>query len=131
MKRLSLLTAVLALAGCVNFSGALKEDPDADAFYTLDTRYYRFCRGKTPDCQDLTSIVSVRAQLVPIELIYGRKIMGPNYPIDLARMILSPPDGSYTTQAMGSDGRYFRVPVNTHTNTVWTTVDQAYTSIYR
>ncbi len=131
MKRLSLLAAVLALGGCVNLSGALKEDPTADQFYTLDTRYYRFCRGETRDCQDLTSIVSVRAQLKPIERIYGRQIQGPNYPTDLARMILNPPDGSYTSTAIGDDGRYFRLPINRHTDTVWETIDQAYHSIYR
>ncbi|MBR9827923.1 MAG: hypothetical protein GYB41_04675 [Oceanospirillales bacterium] len=131
MKRLSLLAAVLALGGCVNLSGALKEDPTADQFYTLDTRYYRFCRGETANCQDLTSIVSVRAQLAPIEKVYGRTISGPNYPTDLARMILTPPDGSYTSTPMDSDGRYFRIPINTHTDTVWTTIDNAYNSIYR
>ncbi len=131
MKRLSLLAAVLALGGCVNLSGALKEDPSADQFYTLDTRYYRFCRGETSDCQELTSIVSVRAQLKPIEQAYGRKIQGPNYPTDLARMILTPPDGSYQSEAMGDDGRYFRIPINPHTDTVWHTLDKAYQSIYR
>lgn len=131
MKRLSLLASVLALGGCVNLSGALKEDPTADQFYTLDTRYYRFCRGETVDCQDLTSIVSVRAQLKPIEQIYGRTIQGPNYPTDLARMILTPPDGSYSSKALGTDGRYYRVPVNRHTNTVWETIHKAYYSIYR
>lgn len=131
MKRLSLLAAVLALGGCVNLSGALKEDPTADEFYTLDTRYYRLCRGETSRCQDLTSIVSVRAQLRPIEQAYGHKIQGPNYPTDLARMILTPPDGSYASEAVGSDGRYFRVPVNRHTKTVWDTLDKAYHSIYR
>ncbi|MBV0932486.1 hypothetical protein [Marinobacterium weihaiense] len=131
MKRLSLLTAALALGGCVNLSGALKDDSGADAYYTLDTRYYRFCRGMTPNCQDLTSIVSVRAQLRPIEHIYGRAVQGPNYPTDLARMIIDPPDGSYTTEAMGSDGRYIRVPINRHTDTVWNTLDSAYDSIYR
>lgn len=131
MKRLSLLAAVLALGGCVNLSGALKEAPSADQFYTLDTRYYRFCRGETSDCQELTSIVSVRAQLKPIEQAYGRKIQGPNYPTDLARMILTPPDGSYQSEAMGADGRYFRIPINPHTDTVWHTLDKAYQSIYR
>ncbi len=131
MKRLSLLAAMLALGGCVNLSGALKEDPTADQFYTLDTRYYRFCRGATANCQDLTSIVSVRAQLKPIEQVYGRKIQGPNYPTNLARMILTPPDGSYSSEAIGTDGRYFRVPINLHTDTVWHTVDKAYSSIYQ
>lgn len=131
MKRLSLLAAVLALGGCVNLSGALKEDPSVDSFYTLDTRYYRFCRGETSRCQDLTLIVAVRAQMKPVETLYGRPLKGPNYPADLARLILNPPDGHYRSEPVGADGRYFRVPVNHHTDTVWDTLEQAYDSIYQ
>ncbi|MBA4502823.1 hypothetical protein [Marinobacterium marinum] len=131
MKRLGLLAAMLALGGCVNLSGALKEAPGVNEFYTLDTRYYLFCQGESARCQDLTAIVSVRSQLKPIEQIYGRSVQGPNYPTDLARMILTPPDNSYISTAVDSENRYFRVPVNRHTRTVWETLDKAYHSIYQ
>ncbi len=132
MKQLLLpAAAALLLGGCVNLSGALKEDPTADQFYVLDTRYFQFCKGKTHRCQELTSIVSVRYKLGPIEESYGERIKGPNYPASLAKLILTPPDGSYSSEAVDAEKRYYRVPVNSKTNTVWNTLEAAYRSIYQ
>lgn len=122
-------TAVL-LSGCVNLSNVLKDDPTADQFYLLDTRYFQFCKGETRRCQELTSIVSVRYKLKPIEQAYGRSIAGPNYPADLANLILTPPDGSYRSEPVDAEKRYYRVPVNNKTEVVWQTLDEAYGSIY-
>ncbi len=132
MKQLLLpAAAALLLGGCINLSGALKEDPTADQFYVLDTRYFQFCKGETRRCQELTSIVSVRYKLGPIEETYGERIKGPNYPASLAKLILTPPDGSYSSEAVDAERRYYRVPVNSKTDTVWNTLEAAYGSIYQ
>lgn len=132
MKQLLLPAAMaLLLGGCVNLSESLKEDPTADQFYVMDTRYFQFCKGETRRCQELTSIVSVRYKLGPIEEAYGERIKGPNYPASLAKLILTPPDGSYSSEVIDADKRYYRVPVNSKTNTVWKTLDDAYGSIYQ
>jgi len=125
------VAAALLLGGCVNLSEALKEDPTADQFYILDTRYFQFCQGETRRCQELTSIVSVRYKLGPIEAAYGARIKGPNYPASLARLILTPPDDSYQAEPVDTENRYYRIPVNSKTDTVWNTLDAAYDSIYQ
>lgn len=131
MKKLLLTTIALLLGGCVNLSETLKDDPTADQFYVMDTRYFLFCKGETRRCQDLTTIVSIRYKLKPIEDAYGQPVKGPNYPASLARMILTPPDGSYRSEPIGTDQRYYRVPVNSLTDTAWETLDEAYNSIYQ
>ena len=132
MKKLLLpaMTALL-LGGCVNLSETVKEDPTVDQFYVMDTRYFLFCKGETRRCQDLTTIVSIRYQLKSIEETYGQTIKGPNYPASLAQLVLAPPDGSYQSEPVGSDQRYYRVPVNSMTDKVWNTLDAAYNSIYQ
>jgi hypothetical protein len=130
-RLLPVVGVLLLLGGCNSLSGAFKEDPTADQFYRLDTRHLRFCKGETALCQELTSVVSVRYKLGPIEEAYGERIKGPNYAASLASMILTPPDGSYRSEAMDADKRYYRVPINDKTNTVWKTLDAAYGSIYR
>jgi hypothetical protein len=132
MKKLLIsTTTVLLLGGCVNLSGALKQDPTADQFYVMDTRHFQLCKGETRRCQELTPIVSVRYKLGPIEEAYGERIKGPNYPASLARMIITPPNGSYRSEPIDAEKRYYRVPVNSMTDTVWTTLEDAYGSIYR
>jgi len=132
MKKLLMpATAALLLGGCINLSETMKDDPTADRFYVMDTRYFQLCKGETRRCQDLTTIVSIRYRLKPIEDAYGQPVKGPNYPASLARMILTPPDGSYRSEPIGADQRYYRVPVNSKTDTVWTTLDEAYNSIYQ
>jgi|SRR5690554_3092250 hypothetical protein len=132
MKKLLIPAAtVLLLGGCVNLSGALKQDPTADQFYVMDTRYFQFCKGETRRCQELTSVVSVRYKLGPIEEAYGERLKGPNYPASLARMIITPPNGSYRSEPVDAEKRYYRVPVNSMTDTVWTTLEDAYGSIYQ
>lgn len=129
MKRLSLLATVLTLSGCVGQSAV--QDASEEAFYTLDTRYFHLCRGSSRTCLDLTYIVSMRTQLGPIETVYGRRIKGPNYPLDLTQMLIAPPDGSYTSSAMDAEGRYRRLPANTHTDRVWQTLESGIGGLYR
>jgi len=129
MKRLSLLAAVLTLSGCVGQSAV--NNASDEAFYTLDTRYFHLCRGSSRTCLDLTYIVSMRTQLGPIETMYGRRIKGPNYPLDLTQMLISPPDGSYASSVLDGEGRFRRLPANAHTNKVWQTLDNGIGGLYR
>lgn len=120
------LIAVLGLSGCISMDSITpsKREPADTSYYLLDTKYRFFCLGNTKQCRDMTKIVSSRAELIPIEKTYGQKIAGPNYPVSLARMVMNPADGSYTSSPVGSDGRIFKIPVNDKTKVVWETLSR-------
>lgn len=118
------LVAVLTMTGCVDMDSLIPEkgEPADKSFYLVDTKFRFICLGETSNCRDMTKIVSSRSELKPIEEAYGKEVTGPNYPVTLARIIMYPEDGSYKAQPIGSDGRFFSVPVNEKTNIVWETL---------
>lgn len=126
MRLLTLMITALILSGCVNL-GAMKDSisnrEGADtSYYLIDAKFRFFCLGNTRQCRDMTKVVSSRSMLVPIEKAYGAKVKGPNYPVTLTRMLMTPLDGSYEATPVGSQGRYFKVPVNDKTNIAWDTL---------
>ncbi len=129
MKRLSLLIAVVLLGGCTSMSGGSPRET-AHEFYSLDTRDFRLCRGTSKDCVKLTYIASMQEQLGPMEELYGANLQGPNYPLSLTRIMISPPNQAYTTQRLDEEGRYRRLPINQQTNWVWTLLKKETTEMY-
>lgn len=118
----------LALAGCGG--DFLKQDPTVDQFYTLDSEKLQLCQGLTNSCMDLIPIASTQHLVPKIERAYGADLTGPNYPLNLARMLINPPDGSYKASPVDENGRYTRLPINEQTDTVWDVLKEAHESIY-
>ncbi|PIE24995.1 MAG: hypothetical protein CSA60_02390 [Neptuniibacter caesariensis] len=128
-----LLIAVLALTGCLNLDSIKPEQkaPRDTSYYLIDIKYKFFCLGNTLKCKDMTKIVSAQDKFRPIENAYGTAIAAPNYPVSLTRMILNPKDGSYNSTPVGTNGRYYKVPVNDKTKTVWRTLEAIENDLYR
>ncbi len=122
----SLIT--LSLAGCGG--DFLKSDPTVDQFYTLDTEKLRLCQGLTNGCRDLIPIASAQHLAPKIERVYGADLTGPNYPLNLTRMMINPPGATYEASPVDENGRYVRLPINTQTDTVWDVLQEAHDSIY-
>ncbi|MGH1461670.1 MAG: hypothetical protein ACRBB6_06515 [Neptuniibacter sp.] len=118
------LIAALSLGGCVNMDSLTpgKGTVYDTSYYLLDTKYKFMCLGNSKECRDMTKVVSSRADLKPIEEIYGKEVTGPNYPATLARIIMYPEDQSYQAQPLGSEGRFFQIPINAKTRVVWDTL---------
>ncbi|MFC6670054.1 hypothetical protein [Marinobacterium aestuariivivens] len=114
----------LTLGGCAQL-----ERPTED-YYTLDSRYLLMCRGTTNHCQELSLVASGINRVDPIEDAYGQQVRGPNYPLSLARMLLKPADGSYSPKPLDDSNRYYILPVNSKTDTVWDTLDDIHSWIY-
>lgn len=117
------------LSGCIKTDNLLQRDPTANQYYKLDSRDLRLCRGETSDCYGLTPIVSARIQLRPMEAKYGQRVNGPNYPVNFARMLINPPEGSYSVEQL-EGGRFYRLPINEYTDTAWDVLDQIYRDFY-
>ncbi|SEG60919.1 hypothetical protein [Marinobacterium lutimaris] len=118
----------LSLAGCGG--DFLKQDPTVDQFYTLDSEKLMLCRGLTRECRDLIPIASAQHLAPKIERAYGTDLKGPNYPLNLTRMMINPPDGSYKASPVDENGRYIRLPINEQTDLVWDVLQEAHDSIY-
>lgn len=131
MLRLAGLTLVFAffLTGCLKTDGLLQRDPTANQYYKLDTQELRVCRGETSRCYALAPIASARTVLRPMEEKYGQRVAGPNYPVNFARMLLNPPNNSYTPERQG-EGRFYHLPMNEYTDTAWTTLEAVYSAYY-
>jgi hypothetical protein len=124
MRLFIILPIILGLSGCISMD-SLTPSPKAPvdtSYYLIDTQFRLFCQGNTKRCADMTKIVSSRAQLRPIEATYNTPIKGPNYPISLMRILMSPSDKSYSSSPIGSDGRFFKIPSNDKTNVAWDTL---------
>lgn len=131
MLRLAGLTIVFAffLSGCIKTEGLLQRDPTANNYYKLDTQDLKICRGETSICYTFAPISAARTLLKPVEEIYGKHVRGPNYPVNFAHMLLNPPNASYTA-APQPDGRFYHLPVNEYTDTVWTSLKDVYDVYY-
>lgn len=127
-KVLLLLSATLLLSGCLGQISRPATDTAAQDYYLLDARSLRLCKGESTRCFALAPVASARTQLRPLELRYGQSVSGPNYPLNLARMLINPPDGSYESIAV--DDRHYRLPMNAHTDTAWRTLENIYRSYY-
>lgn len=131
-KSLLMMTA-LTLTGCLSVD-SLKPGqgvPKDTDYYLVDIKYRFFCLGTTNSCRDMTKIVSAQDKLAPIEQVYGAKVKGPNYPVSLTRMVLNPPDDSYQNTPVGTNGRYFKIPINDKTKTVWRALGLAENDLYQ
>ena len=131
MLRVTGLTLALALllTGCIKTEGLLQRDPTANQYYKLDSQELRMCRGETSKCYDLAPIASARAVLRPMEAKYGQRVAGPNYPVNFAKMLLNPPNNSYTPERQG-EGRFYHLPINEYTDTAWSTLEDVYRAYY-
>lgn len=133
MKRLPItvlsLLSALVLSGCLKTEGLLQRDPTAKQYYKLDTQELRVCRGETSKCYALAPIASARTVLRPFEEKYGQRVAGPNYPVNFARMLLAPPNNSYTAERI-DEGRFYHLPINDYTDTAWSTLDAVYKAYY-
>mgnify|MGYP000049765382 CR=1 FL=1 len=130
MRKLLVLTAMLALTGCMEFTGIKPVAETDKSFYVVDTKYMFLCRGLSQDCQEMSLIASGRMYYAEIENAYGQKLRGPNYPRSLARMMMKPADGSYVAKAIDENGRYYRLPINEKTNKVWRTLGDIHRWVY-
>lgn len=128
MLGITLLMAVF-LSGCIKTQNLLQRDPTANAYYKLDSRDLRLCKGETTRCFAFAPIVSARTLLRPMETQYGQRVSGPNYPVNFARMLLNPPNDSYTAEQQ-DDGRFYHLPVNEYTDSAWTVLEDVYKAYY-
>lgn len=125
MRNIGLIVLLgIALSGCLNMDSlSLGKGEERDtSFYLVDAKYRFICLGNTKICKDMTKIVSARSMLRPVEKAYDTTITGPNYPVSMVRMLLNPKDESYKSMPVGKEGRYFKLPKNEKTNTVWETM---------
>ena len=120
-KLLIPLIAAFLLTGCVGSNSPANTSVDT-SYYVIDLKNYFFCKGMSDVCQDMTVIITNTQHATAIEEAYAQKITGPNYRANLAKMILSPGDNSYTSKKLTENGRYRKVPVNQMTDTVWRTL---------
>lgn len=120
----------LALSGCINTDNLLKPAPGVDEYYTFDSQQLRLCRGESRTCHELSVIVSDRLVLKPVEQAYNSRINGPNYPMQLARLLLNPPHNEYDAQPIGDGEHTYRLPINDQTNAVWQALDTAFNNLY-
>ncbi len=119
----------LALTGCMDSITKLAEPTDV-SFYTVDLKNFSYCQGSGSTCHDLSSIVSSTQYAGPIERAYGNKISGPNYRGSLLRMILNPQGAPYSAEKISENGRFYRVPANAYTDTVWKTLEDIHDALY-
>lgn len=131
MKRVVIPALIALLSGCADSLSLPQNDPSAEQFYTLDTQNLQLCRGNTKNCLSLTLIAVSLERAGPIERAYNTSLKGPNYPVSLAKLLISPPNQSYSATPL-SQGKTtgYRLPINAQTNSVWNVLHDAYQSIY-
>ncbi|GGO78785.1 hypothetical protein GCM10011348_11550 [Marinobacterium nitratireducens] len=122
--------AALGVAAAIGLAGCGTPNLKNEDYYTLDTRYLLLCRGTSNHCLELSLVASAITKADPIEEAYGRQIQGPNYPLSLARILLSPADESYRGQPVDGSSRYYTLPVNDKTNIAWDTLDDMHAWLY-
>ena len=123
------LASTLLLTGCIKTEGLLQRDPTANQYYKLDTQALRLCRGETTRCHNLAFIPAARDQLREMEAQYGQRVAGPNYPVNFARMLLNPPQNSYTPERIG-EGRIYHLPINEYTDAAWSSLEAVHRAYY-
>lgn len=119
----------LALTGCMGSIPELPEPTDK-SYYTVDLKDFSYCQGNDQDCMNLSSISSGLSYFGAIEEVYGQPLTGPNYRGNLLRMLLKPKNAEYPVEKTSKDGRYYKVPANKYTDTVWNTLLRIDTSLY-
>ncbi|UTW02949.1 hypothetical protein KDX31_16705 [Amphritea atlantica] len=130
MLRVIIATFItLALTGCMDSITKLPEPTDT-SYYTIDLKDYSYCQGSSSTCHSLSTISTGTQFAGPVEDVYGTKISGPNYRGSLLRMILEPQGAPYTADKISENGRYYRVPANEHTDTVWKVLGDINDSLY-
>lgn len=120
MKRfITLFVSVLFLAGCGSIS-VPKSNMERGSFYSIDLQKLVVCHHIETTCLSLTLMASYHRPLDGIAAEYGQAaIPGPNIPLNLARLMINPPDQRYSAEQRGETGRYYRVPINASTNKIW------------
>ncbi len=129
---LRVLTAALitlTLTGCMDSITQLPEPVDK-SYYRIDLKNYSYCRGNTSGCMSLNIIGTGLPYFKSIEEVYGQELKGPNYRGNLLRMLLKPRNDEYLVEQTSADGRYYKVPANKYTDTVWQTLIKIDESIY-
>ncbi len=129
LRAITATLITLALTGCMDSITKLS-DPTDTSYYTVDLKNFSYCQGSSSTCHDLSSIVSSTQYAGPIEKVYGSKIHGPNYRGSLVRMILKPEGAPYNVEKTSENGRFYRVPANTYTDTVWQTLQNISDALY-
>ena len=127
-----LLTAVLlalTLTGCMD-SITKPSEPVDKSYYRVDLKNFTYCLGNTNDCMSLNVIGTGLPYFGPIEETYGQPLTGPNYRGNLLRMLLKPKNAEYPVEKTSKDGRFYKIPANEYTNTVWKTLMRIDNSIY-
>ncbi|MEH6575863.1 MAG: hypothetical protein V7731_02190 [Amphritea sp.] len=126
-----LLTSLLALlvSGCLSTIQESAKATDT-SYYKVDLKDYTFCRGNSRQCHNLNAILSATEFAQPIERAYNQKVTGPNYRASLIRMMLNPQDGSYEAEKLTANGRFYKLPKNEKTDTVWKSMTALYQSLY-
>ncbi|WP_417581815.1 hypothetical protein [Nitrincola sp.] len=117
------------LSGCIKTDNLLQRDPTANQYYKLDSQDLRLCRGESRNCYGLAHIVSAREKLSEMETMYGQRVSGPNYPVNFARMLVNPPNGSYSVKQL-EGGRFYQLPVNDYTDSAWSALSQVHKAYY-
>lgn len=128
-KVLTAALLVLTLTGCMDSITTLPEPVDK-SYYRVDLKNFTYCRGNTSGCMSMSIVASGSPFFGPIEEVYGQQLKGPNYRGNLLRMLLQPKHDEYLVEKTSKDGRYYRVPANKYTDTVWKTLIEIDDFIY-
>lgn len=128
-KVLTAALVAITLSGCMDSITQLPEPVDK-SYYRIDLKNFNYCRGNTRGCMSLNVIGTGIPYFGAIEEVYGRELKGPNYRGNLLRMLLKPQNAEYLVEKTSEDGRYYRVPANKYTDTVWKTLIKINESIY-
>ncbi len=127
-----LATALLAISLTACTGDLIKPSESQDrSYYVVDLKDYSLCLGDTGVCQNLTTITNSPYKAEAIEALYQQKVSGPNYRGSLLKMMLRPQDKSYTVEKISNDGRYYKLPINEKTQTVWDTLKRINDTIYQ
>lgn len=132
MRILIIITSILSLSGCLSMDALTSSNKAASntSYYVIDSKDRSLCLGNSQNCLSMTIIVSALEQLEPIENTYNAKIKGPNYPVSLTRMLMTPADGSYNATPIGTEGRFFKIPKNAKTDITWKVLTSIYNNLY-
>ncbi|MCV6611407.1 MAG: hypothetical protein OIF55_11610 [Amphritea sp.] len=129
LKMISTALLAISLTGCV--SNIIEpSEPKDTSYYVVDLKDYSFCLGNTGACHNLSTITNGTLYAAPIEEAYGQKISYPNYRGSLLKMMLRPADQSYTPEKISDNGRYYKLPINDKTDTVWKVMERIHAAYY-
>lgn len=129
LRMISTALFAASLTGCVGNIIEPSEPKETD-YYVVDLKDFSFCLGNTGACHNLSTINNGTLYAGPIEAAYDQKITAPNYRGSLMKMMLRPKDQSYTPEKISDNGRYYKLPVNDKTQTVWKTMERIHDAFY-